>query len=342
MLIGAGFAFLILVVKRIKYTLLLGGACILLNYFTGSEILSALIVAVILTLCLGAFISSICPKRYFLLLLLIPIASYFGAYLMVGDPIFSLFAILLLPASFCMGMMQRKNSERKLTVAYTTVVLILCFVGVITLLLYRWDMLSVAAVSERIDLIREDIIEQMKALSVEVGGQATSIFKTELVEAAVISTFNTLPALVVTTAMVIIYFANSVQLSIYAQEGLDIFITEKSKRISMSVMSAVVFVVAYVLSLSTDVSGNTDMLGAVGANLRLILTPGLFLCGTESVAMLTKKAKAGGCLLFIGLILLFVLLSAYIFLIIAAVGAIHIIVKAIDSWAKDHYSKNTD
>ena len=118
-------------------------------------------------------------------------------------------------------------------------------------------------------------------------------------------------------------------------------INSKTSSVQMSTISAVLFVTAYIFSFTTDSAGNLDLVSAVAENLRIILTPGLLLAGIDAVGALLRKLRIGGLFFIILIIAAFMWLSDYILLLLAALGAIFIIVRAVDEWAKEHYKENT-
>ena len=80
-------------------------------------------------------------------------------------------------------------------------------------------------------------------------------------------------------------------------------------------------------------------MSVVAGNLRLMLTPGLLIVGIGSLSAILRKLRGLGFFVLLFLFVAIFTLSDYIVLILAAIGAVYIIVTAIDEWAQKHYSK---
>lgn len=337
LVVGCGVTFLFFAVKRLGIAI---SSCIVLFFFysyTESPIIPALIAAVVLSLALGGFLTSICPKKYSALTLLLIPTTYFGALGLTGDATVSLVAIAVSAAAITLGFLQRKNTERKSIILYSSAVFILVVTGMTALLLSSFGLLSEKGISDLILSARDSLSEYMKSLSIDMHGEAVPAFEAEYIDLYLSQVFNLIPAIFTVSVFVIIYFAHSLQLSVYKSCDFDIMVTQKTVKINMSIYAAIIFVASYILSLSTDTAGHPDMLGTVCSNLNLILTPGLFLVGFDGLRAILIKLRALGFILLLLLCAAVFLLSSYIILIMSAIGAFYIIILAIDEWAKKHY-----
>jgi hypothetical protein len=110
--------------------------------------------------------------------------------------------------------------------------------------------------------------------------------------------------------------------------------------ISMSVISALIFIIAFVASYTTDGAGNRVMISAVADNICLILLPGLMAVGFDMMKSLPNKIGLWIAMLaWIAIIILTIITGTSFMLALAFTGAAYTVVIRIGDWAKDHYSK---
>ncbi len=342
-IVAAGIAFLFIMVKKLLYAISCTVIIVSLYYLTFSPILPAAVAAIVLIFTIGAYLSSICSKRLYPWLILLPIVSYIGAFGMTGNWAVSLLAIVPLSASIIQGILQRKNSERKNIILVSSITFLALLAGVVALLLYINGKLSYAAIQADIDIIRNSLSDYLKNMSFELEGETFELATedmAEYIDALILKTFNMLPALITVVTFAIVYLSHSLQFSMYQSTDYDLLITPKTAKISMSIYAASAFVLSYILSLSTDVAGRPDLLGVVAGNLCIILLPGLFIVGVDSFAIIVKKLRGFGFFAILLLLSAFLMLSSYALYIVAAIGAFYIIITSIDQWAKKHYSQN--
>ncbi len=342
-IIIAAIAFLFTTVRKLLYAISCTVIIMSLYYLTFSPVLPAAVAAIVLIFTIGAYLSSICTKKIYPWLVLLPAVSYIGAFGMTGDWAVSLLAIVPLSAAIIQGILQRKNTERKNIILVSSITFLALLAGVVALLLYLNGKLSYAAIQSDIAAVRDGLLNYLKNLSFEFEGETFQIFDTEyaeMIDAYIEHAFNMLPSLITVVTFAVIYLSHNLQLLMYQSTDYDLLITKKTTKISMSIYAASAFVLSYILSLTTDVAGRPNMLGVVSGNLCIILLPGLFIVGVESFAIIVKKLRGFGFLATLLLLAAFFMFSSYALYIVAAIGAFYIIITSIDQWAKIHYSKN--
>ncbi|MBQ7357768.1 MAG: DUF2232 domain-containing protein [Clostridia bacterium] len=339
LLLGAGIAFMFLIVKRFFMSVCSAILLFFMYSYTQSPIIPAIAVSAVIIFALGGFLSSMCNKKTYVLLALIPIFSYLGAYALTGNWLLSLIAIAPFPSIVAQGVLQKKNSERKTIILVSSALLIAMLSCIGVLALYLTGRLHISFITSSMANAQHALAEYMKGLSFEMKGEMIPAFEAEYVNAFVSQAFNLLPGFAVVTVFTLIYFSHSIQLETYKSADFDLMVTQKTSRISMSVYAAGLFILAFILSLSTDTAGNPDILSVVAGNLRLMLTPGLLIVGLGSLSAILRKLRGLGFFVLLFLFVAIFTLSDYIVLILAAIGAVYIIVTAIDEWAQKHYSK---
>ena len=340
-IIAAGIAFMFMLVRRMALSIIVCLFSFYTLYLLPDPTFTAVCMSAMLIFVLGTTVCSIYPKKRIALLLTVPAVAYLGAFALTRDPILSLSALIFIPSAASAGIMQRKCAQRKTVIATCSIILILIALGIGAGILYVNGMLDRSSILALVDGARDWTLDTLSGIRLDAGGEVIELFDASLLPEAVDTLFNVLPGLIVASLFVVYYFFHSILFALYRSEDLDLFINSKTSSVQMSTISAVLFVTAYIFSFTTDSAGNLDLVSAVAENLRIILTPGLLLAGIDAVGALLRKLRIGGLFFIILIIAAFMWLSDYILLLLAALGAIFIIVRAVDEWAKEHYKENT-
>ncbi len=247
-------------------------------------------------------------------------------------------AILALAAAPC-GIVLAYCTDKKLNRAaavcrLSTVIctLVLLLIGIAVY--YCSGELSAVALRSLIDearlqaeLIFKSTLSDMQSLvGVTIGG-----FDSDSAAALLVaSMFNLLPAIIITAANILSYFAHSLWLSVKygASENRKEALPQLA--LDLSPVAAIVYIISLVLSLVL-VSDSTALYGAAAENMLLILCPPLVLTALAGVRALTsaKGPSCLGTLLYIGLIFALASLSPIVILATALVGAVLLLVSSI-------------
>ena len=110
-----------------------------------------------------------------------------------------------------------------------------------------------------------------------------------------------------------------------------------------SVASALIYIVAHVLTYTTNASGGTSVAAVVGANLCYILMPLLALKGYEALKVLIEKFYLLGLIASAAIAIAIFALSSFtsssVLILLALTGAFYVIIAEVEQWAKDHFEK---
>lgn len=309
-------------------------------YFVGSPILPALIFGSLISIGLGsALIRSASNGQAFFFALIFP-AAYALSFVLTRSVNVALFSLILFFPILSMGLAGRLGATKSTSIivcAAAVVILIAC----ITV----WDIFStygqfnreiIDAVADGIKADTITLMEQMLSYSGQV--ELTETFKRELTTAIDLY-INMSAGSLIALALVASYVSHSVHCNIFKSFGMDRYLTEKSTTLTVSVSAAIVFIVAYILSFSTDSHGNVSLTAIVGGNLSIILAPVLFITGFSAIKSLPKRFGLFGIIIMIVLLILIFAMFSQLPIILALTGAFSIIFKNVDSWAKEHYGK---
>jgi hypothetical protein len=190
-----------------------------------------------------------------------------------------------------------------------------------------------------IDLLLE-LITGVETIAVEIlknafiaAGTAVTQAVSMSIEDTVAAGINMLPGFVCAVALTLAYFSEVICRK--ATESADVDAGDDT--ICYTTLSAVLFIIFYILSFTTDASGNVAFISVIAVNLALMLLPGLLIIGIRALTRMIFKLG------FIGLILVaaavFATFSFSIY-VLALIGAAYTVIINIDAWAKNHYSKS--
>lgn len=295
-----------------------------LTFYTGSIIPAGMLCGVVFTVSEGSLTVALQPKDKLVWLPLIPIAAYILTALLFRDPLGALAVLIPLPAAPVLAWGTRRSAEREDgptrvgVICTTAVALGLSLVALIALLLFRYlGTLHPTVLSQELDALREGIIQSFLSYEVPEGvdpkilAQWEALMTYANLEDMVNSAINLLPGIVVAGVLILTAACQTVQHAALRTLGFEESITDRVKAFRMSLVSCVVFLVAYLL-VSLENSTISSLAGTIAQNICIILMPGLALAGMLRLMRgLAKKGSRGmGCLFFFIILIPCVLIVA--------------------------------
>ncbi len=140
---------------------------------------------------------------------------------------------------------------------------------------------SFADILKFVDELRAGMVETMKAQSAELSELYGYDFSTVDIEGAVNGAFNLLPAMLALVFSLVAFFSQLSLLALCRICNLYHKLEKKDTEFKVSVVTAVVFAVSYILSIFMTMGGSVAQ--AVAENLSMILLPALAMVGFSSV-----------------------------------------------------------
>jgi len=285
----------------------------------------------------AAFASATCIYAYLLLkhpspfLWGLPAIPFIVGLLLSKGALCAVLSLCTLPASLLLAYSLKKRLERVSAVCHISFgICAVIVIGFLAAVYGRSGELTVSSAKELIDAART----QLSAILSSTATQMSDMVGFELSESDVASyvanitdtLFNLLPAIAVTLGNIAAYIIHSMCLGICFSAEEDKDSVRPMLVYDMSVVSAIVFIIALVLSfaLSTD---SLYMYGTVAENIMVILCPGLILVALGALRMLTSR-KGPSCLGTLAyMLVIFMLASLSPFAIIgtALAGAVAVI-----------------
>lgn len=325
---------------------------VFLTFYTQSILPAGIFCGLVFTVSEGSLLIAVQPKGKLAVLPLIPLLAYGVTAFLSRDLVTALVVLLPWPAAWALAVGTRRSAEREDgpnrvgVICGTALALGLSAAALCAIALYRaLGTLHPADLAEALEELRLALIAEIHSLPMPEGLTPDMIELWEemssyaAVENTVNSVLNLFPAIFVVAVLLLSAACQSIQHAALRAFGLEECITNRVKAFEMSLLSCVIFLVAY-LAVFLDDSATSSAWGTLAQNLYVILMPGLALAGLLRLTRsLTKKGRrAMGCLFYV-VTLAFCLLFFAPF-ILAAVEVIGHIFEAITSKLK--FSEDND
>ena len=296
---------------------------------------------------LSAFVASSCIFTYFLLkdrtpfLWGLPLSPLTVSLLITQSATGAALSLLTLPCSLMLAHSVKNKVGRVGAVCRISFGICLSAVLVFACAVYSsTGELSAAVIRGVIDSGKEQLTVLLKEAASEmqnmVGYELTSLDVENVIELAVSSLFNLLPAIVITVANITAYVIHSLYLSVAYTSDEERKETLPMLSFDMSLTSAIVYIASLILALVLT-SDAVIIYGAVAQNLLLVLDPGLRLTALAGIRMLTTRRGPSclGTLLYFAVIFMLASLSVFAILGVSLLGAVLIIIANISKRKSD-------
>ena len=230
-------------------------------------------------------------------LAIIPAAAYAIATVMTKNWFASLLTLIFVLPAILLAQSYEKVRPRVSTVARVSVgFLIFIVLTVFLSVLYFTGEFRIEIVTETLDSVKATLVKVMSSFEmVMVNGETQTLMSETDAYNYVSLIISLIPSLTVISCFTAAYFAQKVQLSVFAHTGEEDEFSEQRLAVTMSPASAIVFLLSFTVYFIASSFGSADALSTVTANLYIILLPGLAYVGIK--AFLTRKpsAERPGC-----------------------------------------------
>lgn len=312
-----------------------------LSVYTSSLLPASLLCGTVFTLGIGSVAIAVLPKERLLWIPLIPLAVYALTAALSRDPAAAVIVLVPWPAAGVLAVGTRRSAElhdgpRRVGVICGTSLALglgLAVFGVLAVF-SALGTLELAVLAEELEAVREGIVQSFLSFELPAGTDPELAEKwAELtthanLRDAVNSGFNLLPGIAAAAVLILVAACQAIQHAALRAFGYGDSVTSRVKEFSMSVLSCVVFLAAYLMVILEN-STVSSLAGTVAQNVTIILMPGLALAGmlrtTRSLAQ--RGARGMGCLFFFILLIPCLLVIAPF--VLAAVEVIGNIVSAL-------------
>ena len=308
---------------------------VFLAYLTNSLIPSAVLCGLIFSVSQGSTLLAVQAKKNLLWFPFVAMVAYALTLAVSRDPIGSLAVLIPFPPMVVLALGTRDSAakENGLTrvgvICATSLALGLSLGAMILLSVYRHlGTLDPTVLAEALEAFRLNLIDQIVSTEIPTEGlnqealeEFESLLSYSSVSNMVNGIFNTLPAIAVVTVNLIAAAVQMIQHAALRTFGFEESVTPRVKAYHMSLISCIVFTLAYLVSLLEGTETST-LTGTVAQNVYIILLPGLAMAGMLRITKgLVRKGPRGmGCLFFV--IILIPCLLLFVPFVFAAVEVI--------------------
>ncbi len=279
--------------------------------------------------CGAMLIISVKNKKLYLLLALLPIAAYLIAFAVKGDPINALLTLIPLPVAIVAALaLLYAKPFIEAHIAVTGVIAVALLVAA-TVTLAALGLLYKGFLNDLIEVLNKELLLAVKdasALYAEAG-IAFSIDEIDL-KNTIAMTVNLSPAIFLVLSMITAYFTNLVLHKMLIGFGVLPRLPQRLVVPIISVFAAVLFLLAYLVSLFTGTQEAT-VVGVVASNIALILEPCLAYLGA---LLLFHRRGQRSCLslLFMFALIALLWIDPTLCIVFAAFyGAINVLIASI-------------
>lgn len=305
----------------------------------GGFAMATLILGIIASTAAGALLFTASKQSWRMLLL--PAIAWTVVYVITREAALACMTLVTVPASVLLTVATLRGERRTSAVCYTLVGLLISVVALLAIYFTQTygaidrSILTLHFETQRAWVV--DVImgmrDEIASMWGEAGGnpqlaeQVRTYMTRELVSDAVALIYNVLPALVVAACAILAYFSQSLLCGGYLTLGMKKVLTPMAVTFTMSVVSAVLFLV---ISFVTSFMSGYGLLYATLQNVAIILTPGLFLVGFASYSFRVRTSKGLSKFLYILLIVMVISVgTVMVFSILAIYGAISVLLAAL-------------
>ena len=280
--------------------------------FSGFGLSGALPIISILLACTvgcGAF-AWLISKTESPYLALIPAVAYAVSTVVTKNWFGSLLTLMFILPAIILAQTYEKMTTRVSALLRVSVGYILFIaLGIVLSMLYFTGEFRTEIIGEILEYIKTNMVKVLSSIEMTMVNGETHMLMSETDAYNAISLLISLiPALTVTLCHLLAYFAQKIQFSIFCYTEGEREFNDLRKIFIMSPMSAVVFILSFLIYTVAITSDSSAVLSTVTSNLYIIFMPGLAFMGIKSFTSGRSAISQRGCASAIISSLFFVLL----------------------------------
>ncbi len=272
------------------------------------------------------------PWRLALIYGMLPV-SFGAAYLLTENLVISSVTAIPFVIFTLLSLCVRNKVNRKTSILVLVGGFI--FIGIVAIAIYMLiSGIDFSELREAYIVGRDALLDYILGFGVELNGEVIPLFTdVSLARELFVSAANSLPSVIAVALIVMSFFIYNYQASMLEKFGGHEYITEDVMEIRVSAAAAATYLIAFVLSITTDSYGNMPFGSVVCLNIYTILTPALAYAGVAAIKSFFKKRKMR-----IGFLLIFPLfllaMTGYMFMVLSLLGIICIFARSAKEWSE--------
>ena len=333
-LVVIGFVLCYLITRSIRHLIPFAAITLIIFATLGTSVISAAIPLLFLTV---ALLSYICKAKSPLLLLATSFISLALGFFVTVDPIASVATVIPSLVALVLYFSYRSGAMRVASVLRMTLVLVVSMIAIF--------LSSYLAIYKELsaEILRQDLSE-LRELMTSLICDAYAQIEQDLISAqdinaivtsAIGTVFNLFPAILVISLFVITYVIHSLFIAMAATIEEDGEKIKKALTFKMSVVSAIVFIAAFLFSAALEYDGHL-MYAVALKNVYIILSPALTMVafGFAGAFLKGETPSCLGYLLYISLFIMLFTKPDIVFPLASFAGAMVVIIASIQKRKK--------
>lgn len=327
-------SFIMLVLSTKKWThMIWAGAVYLLTFaFTSSVTVAAASVLMISTVISGAYVLTVGSGFYIGIYLATVPASYLISLVLTRDYIISLASLACYPVAICLGLCTRKMQNRKPALIATAFSLAASSVLMAGIVMIK-NSIGLESIKPSIEWVKDSIVKYMSEYKVMTPEGEVNLFKeAEFIHEYIDGLVNIIPGTLIVIFIALAFGLEYTLFSMLKKDMLIEYMTSEVTNIEISGLCAGVYLVAFVLSFTTNSEGNVMLGSVIMQNIYLALSPALVYVAYKSITgFFEKRRMRPGILIAIPALLL--VMYGLLSVALCFLGATSIIVASAKKYA---------
>ena len=328
----AVLVFMAMTVRRVSLFVTAFLPTVLLFITTDSVWLSAIYVCFMFTVVAGGLVIA---YRSVPAIAAVPVIAYLISFAITKNPVHALISLAPFPAAVAMGYSFRKELSsvpRICRISGATVVTLVA--GAVIYIIYKYGYISMSLIEDIFNGIRQNatdiltarINEMLNSIYGSAAGDTSSIMSE--IAATANGILNYVPAVIIIFCNVMAFLADRSGIAVCVSTAkLQDRIKPGFTLFRMSVVSAAVFIVAYLTALFCG--GYSEIVSVAAGNIALVLEPGLAMIGIATFAARLFGSRRTGIFTVLMIAAVFVCMTNIMLAVAAFFGAYVIIHNAI-------------
>lgn len=305
-LVGVALVYLVAMGRTPATTALIMITAIAATLLGGGVFAGAFVLGLIVGTAAFAFLFTTARSTVFAVVL--PALAAVACYALTRDVRLSLVALSFLPAGLLLSLATLTGKGRTTAICFAVGGLLAVIVAWLVYAVYRktgdFDGAHIRAFVENAREGMERLLFEARDRLLESAESAVKDTETQeaydrfaatmsddVLRRTVAGVFNVIPGLVAVACSIVAFEAQTLLNATYGSAGLSRVLTNAARFFTMSLSSAVLYCIAFLMTLF--VSGSS-MVGAVAENLALILLPGFFMIGAQGFLLTLTRTKGNG------------------------------------------------
>lgn len=289
----AFISFFVIVISSKKWTHMIwvGAVYLLLFAITSSASIAAASALIIATVISGAYLLTVGSGFYIGIFFATAPASYLISLVLTRDLTVSLACLVCYPVIICLGFCTRKLLNRKSAIILTSLSLALSCAMILGIFMIK-NGVGFETIKPSVVWVKDSIVNYMANYTVMTAEGEMNLFKeSEYIKEYIDNLTNILPGTLIVFLVALAFGLEYTLFSYLKKDKLIEYMTSEVTEMEISGLCAGIYLVAFVLSFTTDSEGKIMLGSAIMQNIYLALSPALIYVAYKSITGFFEKRR---------------------------------------------------